>query len=109
MKEQGSAQNLVRTPPRGQDHLDDGRSRAPGEKGDLRRRAGGPGQPDHQADNEREAGKPRDLADPLATPLEALVVRERPKANRERHADKQQPEEAGPGRASKTPPKSGRY
>jgi hypothetical protein len=30
-------------------------------------------------------------------------------SNRDRHADKRQPEEAGPGRASQTPPQRGRY
>jgi hypothetical protein len=76
------------------------------EKGDLRR-GPGPGEP-------KKAGVPdshrrphvRVLTPASSKPKTGSAASQR---NEERHANKSQPEESGPGRASKTPPKSGRF
>jgi hypothetical protein len=85
-----------------------GRLRDRPEKADRRRDRGGAAQQGHHGNSDREKGNPHGFETAKTEPLEPLELRER-KGNRERHADKQQPEEAGPGRASRTPPAAGRY
>jgi hypothetical protein len=87
-----------------------GRLRDVDEKGDARRTGGGAGQQGHHGTSDREAGSAHSFSESQSEPLEAIELRQRRQdGNRERHADKQQPEEAGPGRVSKKPPERGRY
>jgi hypothetical protein len=88
-----------------------GRSRAVAEKGDVRRSSGGPGQQSQRSQSARsisdEGGPAR--VKRFAKPIGESAPAPGPKSHRERHADKRQPEESGPGRASKPPPLRGRY
>jgi hypothetical protein len=86
-----------------------GRQNDAAEKGDIRRDHGGPGQQGHHGVSDREAASEARFGESQAEPLETVELRPRIKNNRDRHADKQQTEEAGPGRVSQTPPERGRY
>ena len=80
-----------------------------GEKGDARRTSGGPGDPDHRYSSSRSRGD--QSGTPRTTIISTAVKTDRAasaKGNRETHAGKHQPEESGPGRASKPPPRRGR-
>jgi hypothetical protein len=79
------------------------------EKGDSQWKAGGPGQQGHHGSSDREAGDPHGFEASQSELPEVIELTYQPTSHRVRDADKQQPEEAGPGRASKTPPARGRY
>jgi hypothetical protein len=88
-----------------------GRQKDVREKGDVRRQEGGPGQEGHRgttsrspADENRTA-RVRTFEKPV---MEPMAPAGQPK-NEERHANKRQPEESGPGRVSRPPPKEGRF
>jgi hypothetical protein len=82
----------------------------PPEKGDARRQ-GGPGEPKKRTNTgssrELNAGQPA-AAENAERPQPGSAM-PTPKQNREQHAKKHQPEESGPGRASKPPPAIGRF
>jgi hypothetical protein len=81
------------------------------EKGDARRPSGGPGEPSRLSRSGRSISKFGGPAkvQRFAKPVSENAPTRAPKSHRERHADKQQPEESGPGRASKPPPQRGRF
>jgi hypothetical protein len=77
------------------------------EKGDARRKEGGPGKQAGHGASGHTSANPETYEDP--GPKYPGVRDHAPPGNRDRHADKQQAEEAGPGRDSRTPPDRGRY
>jgi hypothetical protein len=81
------------------------------EKSDARRVSGGPGQQGHRGTSSRspaEDGR-APKASRFAKPVAENATSARDKGHRERHADKRQPEDSGPGRASKSAPQRGRF
>ena len=88
-----------------------GRQKDVREKGDERRQEGGPGQRGHRGTTSRSPAD-EGLAPHVKTfpnPVTEAVPAAGQPSHEERHANKRQPEESGPGRASKPPPKEGRF